>query len=54
MAVFWDMTALSSKVETIDHPGEAGGEGWTESILHITITPKTADEMRTIYSFTQE
>lgn len=53
-AVFWDMTDLSSEVETIDHPGEDGGEGWTEYILHITITPKTADDMRTIYTFTQE
>lgn len=53
-AVFWDMTTLSSEVETIDHPGEDGGEGWTEYILHITITPKTADDMRTIYAFTQE
>ena len=53
-AVFWDMTTLSSEVESIDHPGEDGGEGWTEYILHITITPKTADDMRTIYAFTQE
>lgn len=53
-AVFWDMTEITSKVETIDHPGEDDGEGWTESILHITITPKTADDMRTIYAFTQD
>ena len=53
-AVFWDMTEITSKVEAIDHPGEDGGEGWTESILHITITPKTADEMRTVYAFTDE
>ena len=52
--VFWDMTEITSKVETIDHPGGEDSEGWTESILHITITPKTADEMRTIYAFTQE
>ena len=53
-AVFWDMTEITSEVETIDHPGEENGEGWTESILHITITPKTADDMRTIYAFTQD
>lgn len=53
-AVFWDMTEITSKVETIDHPGGEDSEGWTESILHITITPKTADDMRTIYAFTQE
>lgn len=53
-AVFWDMTEITSKVETIDHPGGEDSEGWTESILHITITTKTADDMRTIYAFTQE
>ena len=52
--VFWDMTEITSKVETIDHPGEDDGEDWTESILHITITPKTANDMRTIYAFTQD
>ena len=53
-AVFWDMTEITSKVETIDHPGGEDSEGWTESILHITITPKTADEMQAVYAFTQE
>ena len=53
-AVFWDLTEITSKVETIDHPGGEDSEGWTESILHITITPKTADEMRAVYAFTDE
>ena len=52
-AVFWDMCAISSEVETIDHPGSGDEEGWTESILHITITAKSADEMRTTYSFSR-
>ena len=52
-AVFWDMTAISSWVETIDHPGGEDSEGWTEYILHITISAKTADEMRAAYSFTE-
>lgn len=52
-AVFWDMTAISSWVETIDHPGGEDSKGWTEYILHITISAKTADEMRTAYSFTE-
>ena len=52
-AVFWDMTKITSWVETINHPGSGDDDGWTEYILHITITPKTADEMRTIYSFTR-
>lgn len=52
-AVFWDMTAITSYVETIDHPGIGDDDpGWTEYILHITITPNTADDMRTTYSFT--
>ena len=51
-AVFWDMTEISSWVETIDHPGDEDSEGWTEYILHITIAAKTADDMRTAYSFT--
>ena len=52
-AVFWDMTEITSWVETINHPGSGDDDGWTEYILHITITPKTADEMRTVYAFTK-
>ena len=52
-AVFWDMTEITSWVETVDHPGSGDDDGWTEYILHITITPKTADEMRTAYAFTR-
>ena len=51
--VFWDMTKITSWVETINHPGSGDDDGWTEYILHITITPKTVDEMRTIYVFTK-
>lgn len=51
-AVFWDMTAITSWVETIDHPGDGDSEGWTEYILHITISAKTADDMRAAYAFT--
>lgn len=51
--VFWDMTEITSWVETIDHSGGDDDDGWTEYILHITITPKTADEMRTAYAFTR-
>lgn len=55
-AVFWDMTTLTSAVETIPHadsdPNDDIDDSWTEHILHITITPKTADDMRTAYAFT--
>lgn len=48
--VFWDMTVLTSEIETVEHETEE--DGWTETILHITITPKSADDMRTAYAFT--
>ena len=51
-AVFWDMTAITSRVEAIDHPATEDAEAWTEKILHITITPKSVDDMRTAYAFT--
>ncbi|MEA4894671.1 MAG: NlpC/P60 family protein [Oscillospiraceae bacterium] len=52
--VFWDMTAITTEVETIDHTGNGEDDpGWTEHILHITITAKIADDMRTQYSFTK-
>lgn len=51
-AVFWDMTEISSWVETIEHPGSGDSRGWTECILHIVITAKTSDDMRTVYTFT--
>ena len=49
-AVFWDMTAIATEVETINHPG-SGDDGWTERNLYITITAKTAEEMKTAYHF---
>ena len=56
--VFWDMTALSSAVETIDHPDSDPDDGeddsWTETILTISVTGKTVDEMREHYAFTDE
>ena len=56
--VFWDMTALSSEVETIDHPDSDPDDGeddsWTETILTISVTGRTVDEMREYYAFTDE
>lgn len=49
-AVFWDMTAIKTEVETINHPG-SGDDGWMERNLYITITAKTAEEMKTEYHF---
>lgn len=50
-STFWDMTEIKTEVETIHHSSE-DGDGWTERILHITITAKTAENMKTAYSFT--
>ncbi len=49
-AVFWDMTAVTVTEETIEHedsdPDDDTDDSWTEKILHITIIPQTADDMR--------
>ena len=50
-AVFWDMTGIATEVETINHPGSGDDDGWTERNLYITITAKTAEEMKTAYHF---
>ena len=50
-AVFWDMTGIATEVETINHPGSGDDDGWTERNLYITITAKTAEEMKTVYHF---
>ncbi|MDE6259291.1 MAG: C40 family peptidase [Oscillospiraceae bacterium] len=53
-AIFWDMCTLSSSVETIEHEATDDTEAWTEKKLHITITPKRADDMRTAYAFSTD
>lgn len=50
-AVFWDMTTIAHRIEVIDHPGSGDDDGWTERNLYITITAKTAEEMKTVYHF---
>lgn len=51
-AVFWDMTTITHRVEIIHHPGSGDDDGWTERNLYITITAKTAEEMKTEYHST--
>ena len=51
-AVFWDMTEITSEVETIYHDGGENGEDWTERILHLAVEAKSAEEMSTAYRFT--
>lgn len=57
-AVFSDMNTITSTVETIHHadsdPDDDTDDSWTEKILHITITRKTAAEMETEYGFTAQ
>lgn len=50
-AVFWDMTTIAHRIEVIDHPGSGDDDGWTERNRYITITAKTAEEMKTAYHF---
>ena len=51
-AVFWDMTTITHRVEIIHHPSSGeGDDGWTEKNLYITVTAKTAEEMKTAYHF---
>ena len=50
-AVFWDMTTIAHRIEVIDHPGSGDDDGWTERNLYITVTAKTAEEMKTEYHF---
>lgn len=56
--VFSDMNIITSTVETIHHvdsdPDDDTDDSWTEKILHITITGKTAAEMETVYGFTAQ
>ena len=57
-SVFWDMTSISSSVETIAHedtnPEDEIDDSYTETILTITTSAKTADDMRTEYSFSKQ
>ena len=50
-AVFLDMTTIAHRIEVIHHPGSGDDDGWTERNLYITITAKTAEEMKTAYHF---
>jgi len=51
-AVFWDMTKITTEEKTIGHPASGSTPAWSETVLEITITPRTPDDMRVFYSFT--
>ena len=50
--VFWDMTKITTAAREIEHPATENEEAWTETILTITVTPRTVDDMRVFYQFT--
>lgn len=50
--VFWDMTKITTEEKTVDHPASESTPAWSETVLEITITPRTPDDMRVFYSFT--
>ena len=53
--VFWDMNEVFHEVETVEHSDSDSeddiDDSWTERILHITITPKFAEDMLEQYRF---
>ena len=52
--VFWDMTKITTETKTLDHPATDDTDAWTETVLVITVTPRTTDDMRVFYDFTEE
>ena len=52
--VFWDMTKITTAEAEIEHPAEGNTPAWTEKVLTITVTPRTPDDMRVFYSFTDQ
>ena len=47
---FWDMNELTHEVEVITHG--SGEDAWTETVLYITLTSKTHEQMIEEYAFT--
>ena len=52
--VFWDMTKITTTETDIEHPTEGNTPAWTEKVLTITVTPRTPDDMRVFYAFTDQ
>ena len=52
--VFWDMTKITTAEAEIEHPAEGGTPARTEKVLTITVTPRTPDDMRVFYVFTNQ
>ena len=52
--VFWDMTKITTEETDIEHPAEGDTPAWMERVLTITVTPRTPDDMRVFYLFTDQ
>lgn len=52
--VFWDMTKITSESKTIEHPASGDSAAWTETVLFITIKPRTVDDMRVFCQFSDQ
>lgn len=52
--VFWDMTKITTAEADVEHPAEGDADAWTEKVLTITVTPRTPDDMRVFYAFTDQ
>ena len=52
--VFWDMTKITTAETEVEYPAEGETETWTEKVLTITVTPRTPDDMRVFYAFTDQ
>ena len=46
------MTKITTAETEVDHPAEGDTAVWTEKVLTITVTPRTPDDMRVFYAFT--
>ncbi len=53
-AVFWDMTKITTAEADVEHPAVGDTAAWTEKVLTITVTPRTPDDMRVFYAFTDQ
>ena len=52
--VFWDMTKITTAETEVEYPAEGETDAWTEKVLTITVTPRTPDDMRVFYAFTDQ
>ena len=52
--VFWDMTKITTAESEVEHPAEGDTAACTEKVLTITVTPRTPDDMRVFYAFTDQ